>query len=107
MKDIIDKKNERERMGRSIIKYWNVNYMAVPDNSMTIQQEQEMGGVVQEDEPEPKLTEALYNEYTKSYSGAYGSRAVNDEVTQGQIDKILQEKRIALRQLIEDNSQES
>ena len=27
MKDMIDKRNERERIARSIIKYWNVNYI--------------------------------------------------------------------------------
>ena len=27
MKDIIDERNERERISKSIIKFWNVNYM--------------------------------------------------------------------------------
>lgn len=119
MRDIIDERDEKERISKSIIKYWNVNYVPVP------QQEDETQKILQQLEEEAvreeaakraeidaaleaaKRREDLYNVTTGSYSGSYGSVEVQDEVTKGQIDKILQEKTEALRSIIENGSQEN
>lgn len=121
MKDVIDERNEKERIGRSIIKYWNVNYVAKPaeeDEAEKILQrlaeEAAADEAVKQAEieaalEEVRLREEAYNVTTGAYSGNYGSSEVKDEVTKGQIDKILQEKTEALRDLIkqtEDNEQQ-
>lgn len=105
MKDIIDEKNEKERIRNSIIKYWNVNYVARP---------QEMKTEVETEPTQPKRTEMdsemsveeLYNVTTGAYSGKYGKVEIKDEVTKGQIDKILKEKTEALSNLIERTESE-
>lgn len=113
MRDIIDERNEKERISKSIVKFWNVNYVPRPveeDEAQKILDRLAME--VAEDkaakhaEIEAALEEArkrdeLYNVTTGSRSGAYGRDAVEDDVTKGQIDKILQEKNVALRELIE------
>ena len=76
MKDMIDKRNERERIARSIIKYWNVNYI-------------------------PRTQAA-----TNAYSGKYGQEKDLDEVTKDQIDKILHEKAEHIHQLFENGGVE-
>ncbi len=104
MKDSIDERNERERIGKSIIKYWNVNYVPC-----------EFPGAVKTGEDTEDETDAscdtvsdaqedreLYNETTGAYSGKYG-RAELDGVTKGQIDKILHEKAEKLRSLIRES----
>lgn len=103
MRDIIDERNEKERISRSIVKFWNVNYVPVIEKPTDEPQEQEAcENVVGSEE----LTDELYNETTKSYSGVYGLEVVEDEVTKGQIDKILQEKDEALRQLLDQKSKD-
>lgn len=99
MKDLIDERNERERIQKSIIKYWNVNY--VPQRNEKIQSEkeeceQEVEYIVEEEH-------GLYNESTHALSGAYGHGEVEDEVTKGQIDKILREKRDAIQALFDED----
>lgn len=99
MRDIIDERNERERISKSIIKYWNVNYMPrqpEPENSEPEETETEPEVIVEE-------TEEMYNKTTGAYSGTYGRREVKDEVTKGQIKKILEEKSDSLRSLIDEN----
>ncbi len=103
MRDIIDERNEKERISRSIVKFWNVNYVPVIEKPTDEPQVQEAcENVVGSEE----LTDELYNETTKSYSGVYGLEVVEDEVTKGQIDKILQEKDEALRQLLDQKSKD-
>lgn len=103
MRDIIDERNEKERISRSIVKFWNVNYVPIIEKTEDEPQEPEAcENVVGSEE----LTDELYNETTKSYSGVYGLEAVEDEVTKGQIDKILQEKDEALRQLLDQKSKD-
>ena len=97
MKDMIDKRNERERIARSIIKYWNVNYIprtqtAEAENA----QDQTMDPNMQED----------YNKATNAYSGKYGQEKDLDEVTKDQIDKILHEKAEHIHQLFENGGVE-
>ena len=100
MKDLIDERNERERISRSIIKYWNVNYIPKqpePVESEKMEEEQE---VVESNESQLP-SEEDYNYTTGAYSGVY----VKDEVTKGQIDKILHEKSENLRHLIDENKE--
>lgn len=110
MKDIIDERNEKERIRKSIIKRWNVNYMPLTPEQMAMKQAEadrlaeeenaaQQTGEVFAENREADSIEDLYNATTGSYSGAYGRGEVN-EVTKGQIDKILQEKSDALRDLI-------
>ncbi len=98
MLDRIDERDKQERMHRSIVKYWNVNYIptpyAEPKEEQTGEEEAEVTGQQLSVEPEPVVS-----------SANYGSEEVTDEVTKGQIDKILHEKTEAIRSLIEQNKQ--
>ena len=93
MLDRIDERDKQERMHRSIVKYWNVNYIptpyAEPKEEQTGEKEDAVTG-------QPELTVSSAN---------YGNEEVTDEVTKGQIDKILHEKTEAIRSLIEQNKQ--
>lgn len=107
MRDRIDERNEKERISRSIVKYWNVNYIPVIEEPERASQEQDLDGSDREDgELRPELTDELYNKATQSYSGIYGLDRPEDEVTKGQIDRILQEKDDALRQLLDEKSKD-
>lgn len=101
MKDLIDERNERERISKSIIKFWNVNYMPrQPEPEMNAAEEAEMP---QEAEETVVESEEMYNKTTGSYSGSYGRQEVKDEVTKGQIEKILHERSDSLRDLINES----
>ena len=96
MLDRIDERDKQERMHRSIVKYWNVNYIPTPyvepEEEKTGEKEAAVTGQQLSVEPEPAVS-----------SANYGSEEVTDEVTKGQIDKILHEKTEAIRSLIEQN----
>lgn len=98
MLDRIDERDKQERMHRSIVKYWNVNYIptpyAEPKEEQTGEKEAEVTGQQFSVEPEQIVS-----------SANYGNEKVTDEVTKGQIDKILHEKTEAIRSLIEQNKQ--
>ena len=98
MLDRIDERDKQERRHRSIVKYWNVNYIptpyAEPKEEQTGEKEDAVTG--QQLPVEPELTVSSAN---------YGNEEVTDEVTKGQIDKILHEKTEAIRSLIEQNKQ--
>ncbi len=98
MLDRIDERDKQERMHRSIVKYWNVNYIPTPyvesEEEQTGEEEAAVTGQQLSVEPEPAVS-----------SANYGSEEVTDEVTKGQIDKILHEKTEAIRSLIEQNKQ--
>lgn len=113
MKDLIDEKNQREELKRSIVKAWNVNYI----DAETLKKQQEAECVIQRLDAEKAQDEATkqaeidkayeeanrqedYNKTTGSYSGAYGRGQV-DDVTKGQIDLILHEKDANLRHIID------
>lgn len=122
MRDIIDERNEKERISRSIIKYWNVNYIVpeppkeelpdveLDDDIMAIINR--LDNEAQEDEAakQAEIEQAkeeyrqndrkLYNAATGAYSGVYGQNGIDDEVTKGQIDAILHERSDELRDLI-------
>jgi hypothetical protein len=100
MKDLIDQRNEREKIARSIVKFWNVNYIPEP-----IKKEPEED-CADEDEndavpDEELMTDSAYNATTGSYSGDYGKVGPTDEVTKGQIEKILHEKTDAIAELFD------
>lgn len=92
MKDMIDKRNEKEQMGRSIIKRWNVNYMPAPPKPAVTGEEPETM-------KEPAAMEG-YNETTGSYSGFYGQGQV-DEVDRRQIEAILSEKSEVIQDIVD------
>ncbi len=93
MKDLIDQRNDKEKIRSSIIKSWNVNYQNMNPHKVSSQPKEEDTG-------KKKKRDYLYNEKTGSYSGTYGQGEV-DGVNRGQIDRILHEKTEELRQLIE------
>lgn len=115
MKDIIDERNERERISKSIIKYWNVNYVPTPVGEMAAQNAAEGNGTADtamqgemnaaDKGTKKAVSEEDYNATTGSYSGSYGKTEIADEVTRGQIDKILHEKTDAIRSLIEQSDE--
>lgn len=116
MKDLIDERNRMEKMRRSVVKAWNVNY--IDPETMKKQQMAEAQEVLERLEQEKKDDEAEkaaeiqkayeevarregeYNATTNSYSGSYGKGEV-DDVTKGQIDLILNEKDAKLRKMID------
>ena len=107
MKDRIDERNERERIAKSVVKFWNVNYIPVPqyDEPQTAEEPEET--MHDDADTEDVMThEEAYNVTTGAYSGEYGKNYVEDEVTKGQIGKILQEKTEAIRSLFEQNDEE-
>ena len=122
MKDIIDERNEKERISKSIVKYWNVNYDPTPhqkDETTDAAEEilERLADEAAADEvakraevdkllDEVRFRETAYNEATGSYSGSYGISEVEDEVTRGQIDKILHEKSDAIREIVEKGGEE-
>ncbi|MGN0141804.1 MAG: hypothetical protein ACI4AD_06215 [Roseburia sp.] len=116
MKDLIDERNEKERMHNSIVKFWNVNYIPRTKEEQEMEKAEE---ILQRLEAEAEESEAKkqaqieaalrevaeqeenYNETTGSYSGSYGLNADQvDNVTKGQIDQILMEKTNQLRSII-------
>lgn len=93
MKDLIDKRNEREKIQRSIIKRWNVNYVQNQQPALGKEYVQNaLSGtapvsIQKEEEIHPEQELAVHRE-------------VND-ISQGQIDKILHEKTDAIRNIVE------
>ena len=108
MGDTIDKRNEKEGISRSIIKFWNVNYIPTPwEGKGNVEEAAASEKEAEKEAPErPRELESLYNATTGSYSGTYGAAKVSDEVTKGRINRILQEKDEALRNLIEESSED-
>ena len=88
MKDMIDKRNERERIARSIIKYWNVNYIPRTQADFGMQKQTAEAENAQDQTMDPNMQED-YNKATNAYSGKYGQEKDLDEETKDQIDKIL------------------
>ena len=121
MNDLIDERNRKEKMKKSVVKFWNVNYIDLETlrrmeaeeqlrQAQTIvdrlESEKEADEAEKNAEIERAYEEAAmlnasdYNATTGSYSGSYGKGGV-DEVNKDQIDKILQEKDSALLDLIQ------
>ncbi len=126
MKDIIDERNEKEQLRKSIIKFWNVKYVpvsavrqteeAAKEQESGVPEGQESAGARQRDAEKEAAENAcesgaqqgaagqgrdrVFNAATGSYSGTYGQGEVS-EVTRGQIDQILREKKDVIRELVE------
>ena len=105
MKDMIDKRNEQERIARSIIKYWNVNYIPRAQTDPMKQMQTGETESKQEQTADENMQED-YNRATNAYSGQYGQEKDLDEVTKDQIDKILHEKAEHIHQLFENGGVE-
>lgn len=116
MKDLIEERDRKAKIQRSIIKRWNVHYMT-PEELKSMEEQDMAASIVArleaeaaEDEAkkqaeieEARSKAANYNKTTGSYSGDYGKQEV-DSVTQGQIDKILGEKEAAIRSMFESET---
>ena len=96
MRDLIDERNERERISRSIIKYWNVNYVPL---QLEAQEEQET------EEPAGQLLSVKDMDNLRSDDYREEKESRMDEVTQGQIEKILHEKSEHIRKLFDSNGE--
>lgn len=106
MRDIIDERDRKESISKSIVKFWNVNYIAAPYEK---EQDVTPGAAADADGENPggeEWSEAAYNEATGAYSGAYGMEKDVDEVEQERIDRILREKEEALKSLIDEHSED-
>lgn len=110
--DYIERKMEQDRLKRSVVKYWNVNYSA---------EQKKIGDQAPEDTPGTEAGEKKsgaagsggaaaggktgrdmeYNPTTKSRSGNYGKQPVEAEHAQ-MIDSILDEKKFDLDKILED-----
>lgn len=122
MKDLIDERDEREKIQRSIIKRWNVHYVTkeeleaekAKDDSLKQAEEilarlraeqlEDEARKQAEIEAAKKRSEDSYNATTNAYSGLYGQNEM-DSVTKGQIEQILGEKDAHLRSVIDENRQ--
>ena len=92
MGDAIDKRNEREKIARSIVKFWNVNYTVPPpvDESQEIlkrlQEEAEADEAAKWAEIDALVEQERLRQEAKA---AAGKSSLMDEVTEGQIERIL------------------
>ena len=121
--DLIDKRNMREKIARSIIKRQNVNYISQEEldkqkaaeeakKAREIYERLKANAVEKEAATLQEGFDAVkrqqsYNAATKSYSGEYGKEMPEDEVTQGQIEKILSEKEQEFRKTLEESLDKS
>ena len=105
MKDMIDKRNEQERFARSIIKYWNVNYIPRAQTDPMKQMQTGETESKQEQTADENMQED-YNRATNAYSGQYGQEKDLDDVKREQIDKILHEKAENIHRLFENGGVE-
>lgn len=113
MKDLIEERDRKEKIQRSIIKRWNVHYMTKEELESKQGSLDEAAAIFARLQAEEREDEARkqaeieaakrasegYNAITNSYSGAYGQGEV-DTVTKGQIDQILAEKEVMLQNMI-------
>ncbi len=101
MKDLIDERNEKERIRKSIVKRWNVNY--VPYSVLPPGGAQAAAGDMALMGGDGKHAQDGYNKTTGAYSGLYGRGASEvDEVAKEQIDRILHEKSDAFHDFLEE-----
>lgn len=102
MKDIIDKLNEQEKIKRSIIKHWNVNYIPVRDMAGGLMgaETAEAAGEAADEAGRAGVAQSQDGNGEISVS-RYGSAADEiSDVTKGQIEKILHEKTDAIREIV-------
>ena len=118
MRDLIDERNRREQLMRSVVKRANVNY--ITKEELERQQEQEKIRAMEEEnrkaaaqqaaldieqekvkKQQELLEKALY-EASLPPSSKYGMVQPEDEVTKEQIDAILAEKKNEYNKMLEN-----
>lgn len=122
MRDLIDERNKREKLMRSVVKRANVNY--ITKEELERQKEQEkiraMEGEKSREEAketalelerkraqkEQELLEQALYEASLPPSSKYGMVQTEDEVTKEQIDAILAEKQNAYEQMLKEVQKE-
>lgn len=124
MKDLIEERNRRERMQKSIIKWWNVNWVPVQDEKdefakLSEKEKKAAQEIISRLDAEAAADEAIkakeveealrqqekdanYNAATGSYSGTYGQQEVEDEEAKSRIENILKEKENSFMQSMEE-----
>lgn len=130
MKDLIDERNRREKMHNSIIKYWNVNLIPYTEKEdafahLSAEEKQAAKDIiarldkevaedeavkakeVEEAKVEREQLENNYNKATNSYSGAYGTKPVEDDEEKDRIERILHEKEEAFQKNLENTRLET
>ena len=76
MKDMIDKRNERERIARSIIKYWNVNYIPRTQADSGMQKQTAEAENAQDQKWGSRVTISCYSAYDITRKMAEESRCL-------------------------------
>lgn len=125
MRDLIDERNRREKIKRSIIKRVNVNYITREELERQRQAEEQRKAMevvdqlkaeeaaqsavlemeMQKEREQRELLERARYEASLPPSSRYGTKE-SDEVTKEQVEAILAEKETNLHQVIEENKQE-
>ena len=102
MRDIIDQRDEQERISRSIVKFWNVNYIPAhaAEDAGAYDDGQELGC---EDTCENRTEHS--DRQGNGKDAAEGALS-GDTVDQGRIDRILKEKDEELQSLIRETVEE-
>lgn len=125
MRDLIDERNRREKIKRSIIKRVNVNYITREELERQRQAEEQRKAMevvdqlkaeeaaqsavlemeMQKEREQRELLERARYEASLPPSSRYGTKE-SDEVTKEQVEAILAGKETNLHQVIEENKQE-
>lgn len=127
MKDAIDKRNERERIAKSIVKRWNVIYVTKEELEKKRQEEERLERQEEERQKADKILKRLQEEAEadekrkkdeilailaqKEIEGhisldTYGTTPM-DGVTQEKVEAILSDKERMLQQIIQDTEMAS
>lgn len=94
MKDMIDKRNFREKCARSIVKGYNVHY--VTQEELDAKKALESAQNMQQNQDQKPAEEPAFQadeRYAGVPSSQYGTTAVQDQATKEQIEKILGEQK--------------
>lgn len=102
MRDIIDKRDEQERISRSIVKFWNVNY--IPAHAAEDAGAYDDGQELAREDASENLTE--HSSQRGNGKDAAEGALTGDTVDQGRIDRILKEKDEELQSLIRETVEE-
>lgn len=100
--DYIDRKLEQEKLKKSVVKYWNVNYSVEQKKIETRTPQKSLKAEAGKTESEGKSERnENYNPYTHSHSGDYGKQPVEADQVEV-IDSILEENKFDLDKILED-----
>lgn len=98
MKDIIDERNKREKMQKSIIKYWNVKYSPVPRSSG------EMASPAEKEDDQPMdLAVELLKEQEEEKRRVVEEAIEEGELERDKIDAILYERTKRVQDIVEQS----